>query len=59
MSALDPKKIIKVGDELCLSKGKNGRFDDNGLILGDVIRDDEEISECIMLGFRRPPRLNF
>ena len=59
VSALDPKKIIKVGDELCLSKGKNGRFDDNGLILGDVIRDDEGNFRMYYVGFQKAAKVKF
>lgn len=34
----NPQKIIKISEEPLLDIGKPGTFDDNGLILGDVIR---------------------
>ena len=59
LSASDPRKVIKVGDELCLSKGKPGRFDDNGLILGDVIRDPDGILRMYYVGFQKAANVKF
>ena len=59
LSASNPKQIIKVGDELCLSRGKNGRFDDNGLILGDVIRDSDGMLRMYYVGFQKAERVKF
>lgn len=33
----DPRKVLKVSDKPVLDTGKPGTFDDNGLIMGDVI----------------------
>ena len=38
LDAENPTKIIKVSREPVLDIGANGMFDDNGIILGDVIR---------------------
>jgi predicted GH43/DUF377 family glycosyl hydrolase len=35
----DPKKILRVSEKPALDIGTPGTFDDNGVILGDVVRD--------------------
>jgi predicted GH43/DUF377 family glycosyl hydrolase len=43
LSAENPSKIMNVSDKPVLDIGNPGNFDDNGVILGDVIRKDEEV----------------
>ena len=43
VEAKDPKKIIKVSKTPVLDIGSDGCFDDNGMILGDVIRVKDKI----------------
>lgn len=41
--AKDPSSIVQISKTPVLDLGKPGRFDDNGLLLGDVIRVNEKI----------------
>ena len=41
----NPKMIINVSKVPCLDIGKNGRFDDNGVILGDVVM----MNDCLRM----------
>ncbi|EGG1780802.1 hypothetical protein KQO38_000103 [Campylobacter coli] len=43
LEAKNPKKIIKISKKPILNIGKNGIFDDNGVILGDVLRIENKI----------------
>lgn len=43
LSAENPSKILKISEKPVLDLGKVGRFDDNGLLLGDVIRVKDKI----------------
>lgn len=43
LSIDDPTKIIKSSKEPCLDIGPDGAFDDNGIILGDIIRNGNEL----------------
>lgn len=43
LDAKDPKHIISVSDKPVLDLGKAGCFDDNGVILGDVLRVNDKI----------------
>ncbi|WP_144666848.1 hypothetical protein [Campylobacter jejuni] len=43
LEAKNPKKIIKISKDPILDIGKNGMFDDNGIILGDVLKVKDEI----------------
>lgn len=43
LSAKNPSKIIKISEKPVLDIGQNGCFDDNGVILGDVIRVENKI----------------
>lgn len=38
----DPSIILKISREPCLDIGRSGCFDDNGVILGDIIRYDNQ-----------------
>jgi hypothetical protein len=43
VDATDPSQILKVSENPVLDIGKPGMFDDNGVILGDVIRVKDQI----------------
>jgi len=43
VDANDPSKIMKISESPVLDIGKDGMFDDNGVILGDLIRVDNQI----------------
>ena len=38
VSAADPKKILRISDKPVVALGGPGEFDDNGMLLGDVLR---------------------
>ncbi|MGA7780207.1 MAG: hypothetical protein WCA85_21205 [Paraburkholderia sp.] len=38
VASSDPTKVLKVSEKPVLDVGRNGCFDDNGVILGDVVR---------------------
>lgn len=42
VDADNPKRVLYVSDKPCLDTGIPGTFDDNGMILGDVLRVDDE-----------------
>ena len=56
--ASDPKTVIKVSQEPCLDIGDDGCFDDNGVILGDVIRSGNEI-RMYYVGFQLVRKAKF
>jgi hypothetical protein len=39
----EPQKVIRVSDSPVLDVGRDGCFDDNGLIMGDVVRAGDEV----------------
>jgi len=43
LDAKNPSNILKISDKPVLDIGKDGMFDDNGVILGDIIRIDNKI----------------
>lgn len=43
LDANNPSKILKISDVPALDIGKDGMFDDNGVILGDLIRVKDKI----------------
>ena len=43
VSQKDPSVILKVSNKPCLDLGAKGMFDDNGVILGDVLRVEDKI----------------
>lgn len=54
----DPSKIIKVSHEPVLDVGQNGCFDDNGVILGDVVRVGNKIY-MYYVGFQLAQKVKF
>lgn len=43
LDANNPSRIMKISEKPVLDIGEPGNFDDNGVILGDVVRVDDEI----------------
>lgn len=43
VDAKDPSNVLKISDKPVLDIGQNGMFDDNGVILGDLIKVDNKI----------------
>ncbi|MCX2717892.1 hypothetical protein OQH61_09115 [Helicobacter sp. MIT 21-1697] len=54
----NPKKILKISPKPVLDIGKNGCFDDNGLILGDVLRVGDKIY-MYYVAFQIPQKVKF
>jgi predicted GH43/DUF377 family glycosyl hydrolase len=54
----NPSRIIKVSDHPVLDLGNPGMFDDNGLILGDVICTDDEV-RMYYVGFQLVNNVKF
>lgn len=58
VSAEKPSIIRKVSERPCLDVGRPGMFDDNGVILGDIIRYDGEI-RMYYVGFQLVEKAKF
>lgn len=58
VEAKDPGKVIQVSETPVLDIGKEGMFDDNGVILGSVIRNKEEIW-MYYVGFQLVKKVKF
>lgn len=43
VDADDPRRVLRVSERVALDVGRGGTFDDNGVILGDVVRDGGEL----------------
>ena len=56
--AANPNEILKVSDKPVLDLGEDGMFDDNGLLLGDVIRVEDKIY-MYYVGFQIPAKAKF
>ena len=54
----DPKIIIKISDKPALDVGEDGCFDDNGVILGDVVWFGKEL-RMYYVGFQLPRKAKF
>lgn len=54
----NPSNIIGISKEPVLDVGKNGMFDDNGVILGDVIRVDNKVY-MYYVGFQLVEKVKF
>ncbi len=54
----NPTKILKVSDKPVLDIGKPGEFDDNGVILGDIIREGESL-RMYYVGFQIVNKVKF
>jgi predicted GH43/DUF377 family glycosyl hydrolase len=58
VNAHNPSEIIKVSDKPVLDLGLDGMFDDNGLILGDVLRVGDKIY-MYYVGFQLCSKVKF
>lgn len=58
VEADNPKKIIKISSKPILDLGKPGCFDDNGLILGDVIKVNDDVW-LYYVGFQLVQKVKF
>lgn len=54
----DPTRIVRVSAEPVLDIGRNGCFDDNGVILGDVVDTDRGL-HLFYVGFQRVAKAKF
>lgn len=54
----NPSNVIRVSKEPVLDIGENGQFDDNGVILGDVIRHDNKVY-MYYVGFQLVKKVKF
>lgn len=58
VDAQDPTSVIRVSDKPVLDRGRDGCFDDNGVILGDVVRDGDRL-RMYYVGFQLVKRAKF
>lgn len=58
VDAVNPSKIIKVSTTPVLDSGENGMFDDNGVILGDIIRHNNQLY-MYYIGFQLVKNVKF
>lgn len=59
VSADDPSQVQSVSEIPCLDIGEDGCFDDNGVILGDVIRLDANRVRMYYVGFQLVKKAKF
>lgn len=58
VSADDPTRLLKVSQEPVLDRGRDGCFDDNGVILGDIVKVDG-VYRMYYVGFQKVQRAKF
>jgi predicted GH43/DUF377 family glycosyl hydrolase len=58
VSAKDPNNVLKISHEPVLDIGKRGMFDDNGIILGDLIRVNNKLY-MYYVGFQLVQKIKF
>jgi hypothetical protein len=58
VKASDPREIIQISEKPALDIGKDGMFDDNGVILGSIIRNKDEIW-MYYVGFQLVKKVKF
>ena len=58
VSAGNPKEILYISDKPCLELGQPGCFDDNGMILGDIIKVEQQIY-MYYVGFQHVQNVKF
>lgn len=58
LDASDPSIVKKISDKPVLDRGRDGCFDDNGVILGDVIRHEKAL-RMYYVGFQIVKRAKF
>ncbi|MFB4393741.1 MULTISPECIES: hypothetical protein [unclassified Pseudomonas] len=54
----DPSRVVGVSERPVLDRGRDGCFDDNGVILGDVVRDGDRL-RMYYVGFQLVRRAKF
>lgn len=54
----DPTRVIGVSERPVLDRGRDGCFDDNGVIMGDVVRDGDRL-RMYYVGFQLVKRAKF
>ncbi|UVL28185.1 hypothetical protein [Pseudomonas donghuensis] len=54
----DPTRVLGVSEKPVLDRGRDGCFDDNGVILGDVVRDGDRL-RMYYVGFQLVKRAKF
>ena len=58
LDSRDPSHIIKISEKPALDIGTPGAFDDNGVILGDILQVDNKIF-MYYVGFQKPEKVKF
>lgn len=58
VEASNPQKVLNVSSSPLLDLGKEGTFDDNGMLLGDILRDGNEI-KMYYIGFQLVQNVKF
>ncbi|MBN8836641.1 MAG: hypothetical protein J0I09_05255 [Sphingobacteriia bacterium] len=58
VSADNPQEIVKISNQPIIDLGVPGTFDDNGLIMGDVVKDDKNI-RLYYVGFQLVQKVKF
>lgn len=58
VAASNPQQVLKVSDKPVLDLGEDGMFDDNGLLLGDVLRVNDKVY-MYYVGFQIPSKAKF
>lgn len=58
VAASNPQKVLKVSEKPVLDLGEDGMFDDNGLLLGSVLRADDKVY-MYYVGFQIPKKAKF
>lgn len=58
VDAANPRRVIRVSENPVLDRGRDGCFDDNGVILGDVIRFGDRL-RMYYVGFQLVKRVKF
>jgi predicted GH43/DUF377 family glycosyl hydrolase len=58
VDATDPTHVIKISDKPVLDRGRDGCFDDNGVILGDVVKYGDRL-RLYYVGFQQVKRAKF
>ncbi|WP_447738164.1 hypothetical protein [Aeromonas veronii] len=59
VSAQDPTQVIGVSSSPVLDIGDNGCFDDNGVIMGDIVRVDNNTVRMYYIGFQLVKKAKF
>lgn len=58
VAADDPGRVLRISEQPVLDIGRNGAFDDNGVILGDIVRDGP-LLRLYYVGFQLAAKAKF